>query len=704
MMTYHRAVFRLAVWAGLVAITLCAGLVSPVTTAIPAYAQAGGGQPLSVGETVTGTLDGKDFMQVYSLSGTAGDTVTIDVTTEVEALAPVVIVTDQRGSVIVQDADMATPTTATIADLVLPSTGSYYIIVMRGSGAQGDASGQFTLKLSGVQQVGGQSITLENGGITFELGWNAAVDLNLEVRDPVGGSVQRFRTGVPSGGVLDADVNSNCDSATASSPTETIAWPAGSVPAGSYEIIVYYTDGCTTGGPQVFSLRVTVNGETPQTLTGTLNPGQEYLSRMVLATDGVWSLVNGGVNAGLDISVLRTELASASSMAIGSTVSGVITNGVPAQAYTFEADANTAITIAMNAQSGSLDPYLVLLGPDNTPLANNDDVDSTTTNAGISRTLATSGTYTIIATRYGLTIGGTEGEYTLSLNTAQAATATTTGGATTAGVTTTPAATPLPQGAIEIKLQWTTNAALQLLVRDPGGETVYNDIPITRSGGVLAAAGNIGCRDLTTSPVSYIYWPPNRLLPGVYEIEVWYQNSCGDNTPVNFGLSVVVQGQTVINTTQNTNPDDHYMITFNVQSDGTVIAGSGGFFDMRSANTLNYQAALSTATSISYGQRVSGSITQQQPFVVYSFDGQQGDVVTVGMNATGGTLDPTLYLISPEGIQVAFNDDVSPGENSNSVINKVTLASSGTYYIVATHYGLNLGGTQGTYELTLVQD
>jgi hypothetical protein len=39
-----------------------------------------------------------------------------------------------------------------------------------------------------------------------------------------------------------------------------------------------------------------------------------------------------------------------------------------------------------------------------------------------------------------------------------------------------------------------------------------------------------------------------------------------------------------------------------------------------------------------------------------------------------------------------------------SVINKVTLASSGTYYIIATHYGLNLGGTQGTYELTLVQD
>ena len=74
------------------------------------------------------------------------------------------------------------------------------------------------------------------------------------------------------------------------------------------------------------------------------------------------------------------------------------------------------------------------------------------------------------------------------------------------------------------------------------------------------------------------------------------------------------------------------------------------------------------------------------------------------MNATGGTLDPALYLISPEGIQVAYNDDATPGENRNSVISEATLASSGTYYIIATHFALNYGGTQGTYTLTLVQD
>lgn len=89
---------------------------------------------------------------------------------------------------------------------------------------------------------------------------------------------------------------------------------------------------------------------------------------------------------------------------------------------------------------------------------------------------------------------------------------------------------------------------------------------------------------------------------------------------------------------------------------------------------------------------------------MYAFEGQQGDLVTIRMELTGGTLDTALYLISPEGIQLAYNDDVTPGDNTNSVIEEVTLASTGTYYIIATHYGLNVGGTQGTYNLELIQE
>jgi hypothetical protein len=680
------------------AATLLLGLGVPLTTA---RAQGDTGQAIAVGDVVTGSLSAENFVQVYSLTASAGDTISVEVVTEVAALAPVVVVRDAQGSVIEQDLDLTTPTTATLTDVVLPASGRYFIWVMRGSGADGTASGDFTLQLSGLQQVGEQTVTLDSGGIVFELSWSAAVDLNLEVRDPVGGVVHRFSLGAPSGGVLDTDINANCDAAIATNPTETIAWPSGTVPAGSYELIIYYSNVCSAGGPQPFTLSAAVNNETAESLAGTLNPGQEYLARLELDVNGEWTLVNGGVNAGLDLSVYAAEIGTADPIAVGSTVSGIVTNNAPAQAYTFSGEAGSAVTFDMQAQSGSLDPFLVLLGPDNTPIASNDDFGDSV-NAQISHTLLAEGTYTILATRYGLGIGGTEGEFTLSLTTALAA---------EPGVE--PAVTPvvtvtgedgLPAGAIEIRLEWATNADVQLLVRDPNGEAVYDDLPVVQSGGILELDGNVGCVETTTSPVSYIYWPPNRLLPGVYEIEVWYQNTCNDNTPVNFGLTVNVQDQAVISTSQPASPDSRYMITFTVGPDGTVVAGPGGFFSMANASSLNYQTALAGATSIAYGQTVSGSITDQRRFVLYSFEGQQGDIVTIGMSATGGTLDAALYLISPEGIQVAYNDDVIPGENTNSVIDQATLASSGTYTIIATHYGLGFGGTQGTYTLTLVQD
>lgn len=699
-MIIYRTLIRRASWLAVLGLVLSLGLVGS------ANAQQGvTGRQLAVGDVVTGTLNSETFVQAFSLPATAGDTITIDVTTDVEALALVLVLTDEEGNLIAQDIDTASPTTANLTDLELPEDGTYYILVMRGSGAEGDASGQFTLRLSGIQQVGGQIVTLTEGGITFELAWNAAVNLNLEVRDPVGGTVHAFSPGSPSGGTLDADVNANCDAATANNPAETIAWPQGSVPAGSYEIIIYYFDACNTGGSQVFTLSVGVNGETPQTLNGTLLPGQQYLSRLIIGTDSAWNLVNGGVNAGLDVSLFGSQIANADSIAVGSTVSGVITNAAPARAYTFQGTAGSTVNINLQAQSGSLDTYLVLLGPDNTPLTSNDDRDETTTDAGFSRSLSVDGTYTVIATRYGLTIGGTEGEYTLSVTTQAAGeTVTPQPGVSVTGTATPEAAVVLPDGSIEVELTWLTNADLQLLVRDPGGDSVFDDIPQVPSGGVLYEDGNVGCENTTTTPISYVYWPPNRLQAGVYEIEVWFQSTCNDQAAVNFGLRVDVAGQTVINTSQPLNPNARYMITFKVETDQTVTAGPSGVFDMTTASSLDYQSQLGSALPIDYQQTVTGSITEQQRYVLYTFEGQAGDVVTISMNATGDTLDPALYLISPDGIQIDYNDDVTPGDNADSIISEATLPTTGSYYIIATHYGLSFGGTKGPFQLTLVQE
>lgn len=669
-----------------------------------AFAQGDQSRQLSVGDVVSGTLDSDTFVQVYTFAASTGDTISVDVTTEAEDLALVLLVTDQNGNVVAQDTDASTPEAASVTDLAIETTGTYYIQVMRATGADGDVSGDFELALSGTQQLSGDTVTLEDGGINVDLIWAEAVDLNLEVRDPVGGTVHAFSPTAPSGGSLSADVNGECQDTTADNPTETVSWPVGEVPAGSYEVIVHYYDACGIGGPQEFQLGATVNGGTTQSIPGTVNPTQEYLARLIVEPNGAWTLENGGVNAGLDVSLFSDEIAAAEPIAVGTTISGTITNAEPAQAYSFDGTADTTVNIALQAQSGSLDTYVALLGPDNTVVASNDDAGDST-NSGLDYTLGADGAYTIIATRYGLTIGGTEGDFTLSLTAGAAETpAGTTGTPAPASTEAAGETTTLSQGSIEVTLTWPTNADLQLNVRDPNGDTVFDDQPEIQSGGLLEADGNRGCTDTTNAPVSYIYWPANRsLLPGTYEVEVWYQDNCGDNTPVNIALQVDIADLTIINTPQQIPLNAHFMITFTINQDGTATVGSGGFFDMTTANTLNYQNQLDSATPIELGSTVSGSITQAQPFELYSFDADTGDVVDITMTATGGTLDTALYLISPNGFQAAYNDDIAVGENRNSAITDTTLSASGTYTIIATHYGLSLGGTTGTYTLSLSQ-
>ena len=670
-----------------------------------AFAQGDQSRQLTVGDVVSGTLDSDNFVQVYTFAASTGDTISVDITTEAEDLALVLLVTDQNGNVVAQDTDIATPAEASVTDLAIETTGTYYIQVMRASGAEGDVSGDFELELSGTQQLSGDTVTLTDGGITVELTWAEAVDINLEVRDPVGGTVHAFSPTAPSGGNLSADVNGECQDTTADNPTETVSWPVGEVPAGSYEVIVHYYDACGIGGPQEFQLDANVNGGTTQSIPGTLNPTQEYLARLIVEPNGSWTLDNGGVYAGLNVSLFSDEIANGEPIAVGTTVSGTITNDEPAQAYTFDGTTGTIVNIALQAQSGSLDTYVALLGPDNSIVASNDDA-SDSTNSGIDYTLGADGTYTIIATRYGLAIGGTEGDFTLSLTTGAAETPAATTGTPVAGATeaATGETTTLTPGSIEVTLTWPTNADLQLNVRDPNGDTVFDDQPEIQSGGLLESDGNRGCTDTTNTPVSYIYWPANRsLLPGTYEVEVWYQDNCGDNTPVNIALQVDVADQTIINTPQQIPLNAHFMITFVINQDGTATVGPGGFFDMTTATTLNYQSQLDSATPVQLGSTVSGSITQAQPFELYSFDADAGDVVDITITATGGTLDTALYLISPNGFQAAYNDDIEVGENRNSAITDTTLSASGTYTIIATHYGLSLGGTTGTYTLSLSQ-
>ncbi|HEY9645912.1 MAG TPA: PPC domain-containing protein [Chroococcidiopsis sp.] len=79
----------------------------------------------------------------------------------------------------------------------------------------------------------------------------------------------------------------------------------------------------------------------------------------------------------------------------------------------------------------------------------------------------------------------------------------------------------------------------------------------------------------------------------------------------------------------------------------------------------------------------------------YSFDGQEGQTVTITLSSDD--FDPYLVLISPEGEVLAQNDDVSPDNFSSEI--SLTLPADGTYTVIANGYD---SSSQGNYVLEVV--
>jgi hypothetical protein len=106
---------------------------------------------------------------------------------------------------------------------------------------------------------------------------------------------------------------------------------------------------------------------------------------------------------------------------------------------------------------------------------------------------------------------------------------------------------------------------------------------------------------------------------------------------------------------------------------------------------------------IAYGSTISGSLTETDcnsarragsKADLYSFSVSAGTPITIAM--TRGTLnDPFLFVVSPNGSVLAFDDD--SGGDLNSLISAVAPVS-GSYTAEATSYG---SGDRGTYTLSV---
>jgi hypothetical protein len=105
-------------------------------------------------------------------------------------------------------------------------------------------------------------------------------------------------------------------------------------------------------------------------------------------------------------------------------------------------------------------------------------------------------------------------------------------------------------------------------------------------------------------------------------------------------------------------------------------------------------------TTIEAGTLISGAITTDAPEILYTFEGEAGDTITISMWAVDPGLDSYLILMLPDGTEIARDDD--SGGNLNSLIGPFSLPEDGAYTVKATRFGGLDGSSTGGFELQLL--
>lgn len=102
-----------------------------------------------------------------------------------------------------------------------------------------------------------------------------------------------------------------------------------------------------------------------------------------------------------------------------------------------------------------------------------------------------------------------------------------------------------------------------------------------------------------------------------------------------------------------------------------------------------------------YGDTVFYAITDEQPEVIYSFRGRQGDIISVSMQRRSGDLDSYLKIANAFGVVLDSNDDRLGDDTKDAFIDTFIVPEDGVYFIFATRYGERAGNSTGNFSLVL---
>jgi hypothetical protein len=340
----------------------------------------------------------------------------------------------------------------------------------------------------------------------------------------------------------------------------------------------------------------------------------------------------------------------------GDTAVGEISDDQFSVEYTFEARAGDVIGIQLTRISGDLDTLVVLRGPAGSEIASNDDdprgsnVDSYLRDFEI----PADGVYTILATRFNRDLGASAGTFELRLE-------------RVSGVS----ALPVVTNATAIQLNTPTTGA------------ITNDIYYQE----FIFPGEAGTAVTVTMDTSGNLDPYLILLDPAGREVAYNDDRAGDdyNSTLDNVQLAATGDYTVVATRFN-----------------RLFGTSEGEFSLVVQGSPGGRTQIAGVTRpIAMNSTERGTISEDFPDQVYTFEARAGDVITITMQSTDGAVDPLIILEDHFGSEIERNDDDQADGNLfdlDAGIRDLTIPADGFYTIDA-----NSVDGVGDYDLTLTR-
>jgi hypothetical protein len=349
---------------------------------------------------------------------------------------------------------------------------------------------------------------------------------------------------------------------------------------------------------------------------------------------------------------------SGSALRYGDSVINNINNMQPQAYYSFQAAEGDIIDVLMERNSGNLDPYLQIVNERSEVIADNDDeLGSNSLDAAIQGLIIEeSGTYIVVASRYGEAAGTSSGLFILTLREAE-----------NSGL----------GNAVQTAL------ALEYGTPAEGEITNQNFLKYYRFEARQDDIISIRMSRTSNTLDAYLALTDANLIELINNDDsAGSQNAAIENYRI---------------------PQDGIYYVLATRLDREAGTTSGGFrLELQGLGNA-FDGVPEGMLRIAYGSTTAGRIDGLNTEWTYAFFGQEGDAITLSVNRTDGNLDPVMALLDAEQNQLVADDD--SGEGQNSRIARYELPRRGIYYVRVNRFS-GLDGdpnTEGGFILVLAR-